>query len=161
MFGQSQNSFPYKNKDLSSRLHNKDTFYAGEANREKIFKIRFDSVKKNVQRPETYVVLGVIDFNGKFSKFEGEIIFKELFGVRNEPESVLLFGEFNFRANIENENPSVFKGKIRMQTTKDIPISYDGANVTFKGELNINEKEIHQIWFSNFTHNDIDKVIFR
>lgn len=158
---QVQNTFPYKNEDLTSRIHNKDTFYAGEADKDKIYKIKFNSVKKRVQKPERYLVDGITDFEGKLTPFKREIIFKEKFNVKDEPDSVLLFGDFNFEEQSEEEHPGIFKGKIRVQTGREITTTHDDASVTFKGEFKKGENEIHQIWFSNFTPHNIDKVIFR
>ena len=52
---QVQNTFPYKNLDLSDQLLNKDTFYEGQVNKEEIYKIKFESVKKDLQKPERYL----------------------------------------------------------------------------------------------------------
>lgn len=161
VFGQGQNVFPYKNADLTSRIHNKDMFYAGEADKDKFYKIKFESIKKNIQKPERYLVEGVTNFQGNRTPFKGEIIFKEKFDVKNEAESVLLFGDFNFEEESDDENPGIFTGKIRIQTDKEMSPTQHGATVTFKGELKKGEHEIHQIWFSNFTPHNIDKVIFR
>ncbi|WP_417429323.1 hypothetical protein [Halpernia sp.] len=161
LFAQVQKAFPYRNDDLSGKIINFDTFYEGKVEKEKIFKIKFEFVKKNLQKPERYSVIGVVDFNKTITKFEGEIIFKEVFGVRNYPEEVLIFGDFNFNEKKDDKITGDFKGKIRIQTEKDINKFESGATVTFKGELKEDETEIYQIWFGNFNHNDIDKVIFR
>lgn len=55
MSGQVQNTFPYKNLDLSDQLLNKDTFYEGQVNKDEVYKIKFESVKKDLQKPESYL----------------------------------------------------------------------------------------------------------
>lgn len=158
--GQDQNSFPYKNLDLSDQLLNKDTFYEGQANKDEIYKIQFESVKKNLQKPERYLVAGITDFKGKMKKFEGEIIFKEKFRVKDSAVGILLFGDFNFKEKQEDHS-GVFTGKIRIQTDETLVKSTMAGNVTFKGELKKDDGETDQLWFGNFFHYDIDKVIFR
>ena len=157
---QVQNNFPYKNVDLSEQLLNKDTFYEGQVNKDEIYKIKFESVKKDLQKPERYLVVGVTEFKGKLRKFEGEIIFKEKFRVRNSVDSLLLFGDFNFKEKTD-QDPRIFKGKIRIQTDEILVKSSMAGNVTFKGALEKEDGEVDQLWFGNFFHNDIDKVIFR
>ena len=157
---QVQNTFPYKNLDLSEQLLNKDTFYEGQVNKDEIYKIKFESVKKDLQKPEKYLVIGVTEFKGKLKKFEGEIIFKEKFRVRNSVDGILLFGDFNFKEQTDLD-ARIFKGKIRIQTDEILVKSSMAGNVTFKGALEKGDGEIDQLWFGNFFHNDIDKVIFR
>ncbi|QOW09639.1 hypothetical protein Q73A0000_04290 [Kaistella flava (ex Peng et al. 2021)] len=161
LFGQVQNSFPYKNADLSKIIHNQDTFYIGQIDGDKAYKIKFESVVKNPLAPEKYIIIGVTDVEGIITNFKGEIIFKEKFAVKNNPDTVLLFGDFNFSEVSSRHNTDFFKGKIRVQTGSDISKSDGLSNVTFKGELKRAEDKTHQIWFGNFYHNDIDKVIFR
>ena len=160
LFAQVQNTFPYKNLDLSEQLLNKDTFYEGQVNKDEIYKIKFESVKKDLQKPERYLVIGVTEFKGKLRKFEGEIIFKEKFRVRNSVDGILLFGDFNFKEKTDLD-PRIFKGKIRIQTDEILVKSSMAGNVTFKGVLEKEDGEVDQLWFGNFFHNDIDKVIFR
>ena len=136
---QVQNSFPYKNLDLSEQLLNKDTFYEGQVNKEEVYKIKLESVTKDLQRPERYLVNGVTEFEGKLKKLEGEIIFKEK----------------------TDQDSGIFKGKIRIQTDETLVKSNIAGNVTFKGTLEKEDGAIEQLWFGNFFHNDIDKVIFR
>ena len=157
---QVQNSFPYKNLDLSEQLLNKDTFYEGQVNKEEVYKIKLESVTKDLQKPERYLVNGVTEFEGKLKKLEGEIIFKEKFKVRDSVDEILLFGDFNFKEKTA-EDPGTFKGKIRIQTDETLVKSSTAGNVTFKGALEKEDGEIDQLWFGNFFHNDIDKVIFR
>ena len=157
---QVQNSFPYKNLDLSEQLLNKDTFYEGQVNKEEVYKIKLESVTKDLQKPERYLVNGVTEFEGKLKKLEGEIIFKEKFKVRDSVDGILLFGDFNFKEKTA-EDPGTFKGKIRIQTDETLVKSSTAGNVTFKGALEKEDGEIDQLWFGNFFHNDIDKVIFR
>ena len=157
---QVQNSFPYKNLDLSEQLLNKDTFYEGQVNKEEVYKIKLESVTKDLQRPERYLVNGVTEFEGKLKKLEGEIIFKEKFKVRDSVDGILLFGDFNFKEKTD-EDAATFKGKIRIQTDETLVKSSMAGNITFKGALGKEDGEINQLWFGNFFHNDIDKVIFR
>lgn len=157
---QVQNSFPYKNLDLSEQLLNKDTFYEGQVNKEEVYKIKLESVTKDLQRPERYLVVGVTEFEGKLKKLEGEIIFKEKFKVRDSVDGILLFGDFNFKEKTA-EDPGTFQGKIRIQTDETLVKSNVAGNVTFKGALEKEDGKIDQLWFGNFFHNDIDKVIFR
>lgn len=157
---QVQNSFPYKNLDLSEQLLNKDTFYEGQVNKEEVYKIKLESVTKDLQRPERYLVNGVTEFEGKLKKLEGEIIFKEKFKVRDSVDGILLFGDFNFKEKTD-EDAATFKGKIRIQTDETLVKSNIAGNVTFKGTLEKEDGAIEQLWFGNFFHNDIDKVIFR
>lgn len=157
---QVQNSFPYKNLDLSEQLLNKDTFYEGQVNKEEVYKIKLESVTKDLQKPERYLVVGVAEFEGKIKKLEGEIIFKEKFKVRDSVDGILLFGDFNFKEKTD-EDPGTFKGKIRIQTDETLVKSNMAGNVTFKGALEKEDGEIDQLWFGNFFHTDIDKVIFR
>lgn len=158
--GQVQNTFPYKNLDLSDQLLNEDTFYEGQVNKDEVYKIKFESVKKDLQKPERYLVIGVTEFKEKLKKFEGEIIFKEKFRVRDSVDGILLFGDFNFKEKTD-QDPGIFKGKIRIQTDETLVKSSMAGNVTFKGALEKQDGEIDQLWFGNFFHNDIDKVIFR
>ena len=157
---QVQNSFPYKNLDLSEQLLNKDTFYEGQVNKEEVYKIKLESVTKDLQKPERYLVVGVTEFEGKLKKLEGEIIFKEKFKVRDSVDGILLFGDFNFKEKTD-EDAGTFKGKIRIQTDETLVKSSMAGNITFKGALEKEDGAIDQLWFGNFFHNDIDKVIFR
>ena len=157
---QVQNTFPYKNLDLSEQLLNKDTFYEGQANKDKRYKVKFESVKKDVQQPERYLVVGVTDFEGTRQEFQGEIIFKEKFRVRDSVEGILLFGDFNFKEKPEQLS-GVFIGKIRVQTDETLVKTNMAGNVTFKGDLKKEDGKTDQLWLGNFHHYDIDKVIFR
>lgn len=161
LFLRAQNSFPYKNDDFSAKIINKDAFFEGKSNSDKVFKIKFEAVTKNLKKPENYTVIGVTKFDGETAKFAGEITFKEAFGVRNLPQDVLFFGDFNFNEKTDKAVLSNFKGKIRMQINKDVNNPNATATLTFKGDLVRNNEKSQQIWFSNFVHNDIDKVIFR
>ena len=80
--------------------------------------------------------------------------------MRNSVDGILLFGDFNFKEKTD-QNPGIFKGKIRIQTDEILVKSSMAGNVTFKGALEKEDGEIDQLWFGNFFHNDIDKVIFR
>lgn len=156
---QNSNQFAFRNTDLSDRIHNKDTFYEGEVNRKFPYKVTFESVLKNTKYPEKYLVKGISEYEGKFSKFEGEIVFKESFEVKNRPYALLNFGDFNFSQINEEGITEKFVGKVRMEMLKDVSI--ENYSITFKGTLRQSNSDTTEIWFGNLFHNNFDKVIFR
>lgn len=160
-FGQSK-EFPLKNEDFSEIVLNKQIFFEGEILKDSAFKLKFENIMKNPEKPNVYLVSGTSDVEGNKSEFLGEMIFREKHDVKESADQMLVFGDFYFIENKSGEHSGVFKGKFRIQTSKNIK-SIDGfSTITFKGKWkNYSGNLDFDVWWANFVPSDISKVIFK
>lgn len=155
------NDFPLKNQDFSKILLNENLGFDGKIADEKI-EVRFTSVVKDLKKPEIYFVKGIYITNGKTLSYEGEFTFNYVFNVKDLPDNLLIFGNFQLNGNQPDIDDGFFKGKFRIQTLKNENERGNFSSTTFKGIWkNLDSGKESDVWFSNFSHNDISKVIFK
>ena len=160
-FGQTK-EFPLKNEDFSKLLMNDETAFAGTISTdETVIRLRIEKANKNPERQEQYFVSGYSDVEGNKSPFSGEIIFTQKYNVKNDPESMLVFGDFTLKELGSGEHSGVFTGKVRIQTQKD-QTKENGTTLTFKGKWkNYSGNLDFDVWWANFQPKDLSKVIFK
>lgn len=160
-FGQVK-EFPLKHEDFSSFLMNYETPFHGRiSTNETVIKLRIEKAVKNPKKEEHYLVSGYSDIDGHKSDFSGEIIFTQKYNVNNEPDDMLVFGDFVLKELNSGENSGVFTGKIRIQTAKIITKETKGG-VTCKGKWKNHSGNLDfDVWWANFVPNDISKVVFK
>jgi hypothetical protein len=164
-FGQTK-EFPLKNEDFSSILVNNEMYFEGIISKETPFKIKFTHVIKNPENPDTYLISGLSDVKGNKADFLGELTFKERYDVKNDPGQMLLFGDIFFIENGKDEHAGMFKGKVRIQTGKDLNkelIRKEGfSTISFKGKWkNYSNTLNFDVWWTNYEPDDMTKVIFK
>lgn len=160
-FGQTK-EFPLKNEDFSKLLMNDETAFVGTiSTNEKVLRLRIEKANKNPKREEQYFVSGYSDVEGNKTNFSGEIIFTQKYNVNNEPDQMLVFGDFVLKELNSGEHSGIFSGKIRIQTKKD-QSKEGGSTLTFRGKWkNYSGNLDFDVWWANFSPNDISKVIFK
>lgn len=160
-FGQSK-EFPLKNEDFSDFLMNYGTPFHGTISaKETVIKLRIEKATKNLKKQEQYFVSGYSDVEGNKSNFSGEITFTQKYNVKDEPNDVLVFGDFVMKETGSGEHSGVFTGKVRIQSPKKIT-KESRAGVTFKGKWkNYSGNLDFDVWWANFVPTDISKVIFK
>lgn len=155
------NDFPLKNQDFSKILLNEKLGFDGKIADEKI-DVRFTSVFKDLKKPEIYFVKGIYTTNGKTLSYEGKLTFNYVFNVKDLQDNLLIFGDFQLNGNQLDIDDGFFKGKFRIQTLKNENERGNFSSTTFKGIWkNLDSEKESDVWFSNFSHNDISKVIFK
>lgn len=155
------NDFPLKNEDFSKIILNEKLGFDGEMNNAKI-DVKFLSVLKDSKKPEIYLVKGIYTLNGKTLTCSGKLTFNYVFNVKDSPDLMLVFGDFQLNGTQPDIDDGVFKGKFRIQTTKEMNSVSKFSNTTFKGVFeNFESGKKMDFWFANFYHNDITKVIFK
>lgn len=160
-FGQTK-EFPLKNEDFSSILVNNEIFYEGIISKDTSFKIKFSCIIKNPEKPNIYLISGLSDVEGNKTTFLGELTFNEKYDVKNNPEQMLLFGDLFFVESGKGEHAGMFKGKVRVQTNKELMEKENFSTITFKGKWkNYSNTLNFDVWWANFEPNDIGKVIFK
>jgi hypothetical protein len=160
-FGQSK-EFPLKNEDFSHLLMNEETpFYGTISTQETVIKLRIEKAAKNPKRQEQYLVSGYSDVEGNKSNFSGEIVFTQKYNVKDLPDEMLVFGDFTLKELDSGEHSGIFTGKVRIQTLK-LMTKDTNATLTFKGKWkNYSGNLDFDVWWANFSPNDISKVIFK
>lgn len=155
------NDFPLKNEDFSKIILNEKLGFDGEMNEAKI-DVKFLTVIKDFKKPENYLVKGVYTFNGKTLTCDGKLTFNYVFNVKNLPEDMLMFGDFYLNGTQPDSDDGVLKGKFRIQTMKNEKERGNYSTTTFKGKFTyLDSGKESEVWFSNFSHTDISKVIFK
>ncbi|WP_054509662.1 hypothetical protein [Chryseobacterium sp. ERMR1:04] len=162
IFGQAK-EFPLKNEDFSQIVLNKQIYFEGEISKESPFKLKFENIVKNPDKPNMYFVSGLTEVEGNQAKFLGEMIFTEKYDVRDSPDKMLVFGDFNLIENKSGEHSGIFKGKFRMQINKDLkPLNENFSTITFKGKWkNYTGNLDFDVWWANYTPTNISKIIFK
>jgi hypothetical protein len=160
-FGQSK-EFPLKNEDFSEIILNKQMIFDGKILKDSPFKLKFENVLKNPEKPDIYLVSGSSDVEGNKSEFLGEMIFSEKHDVKGSADQMLVFGDFYFIEKKSGEHSGVFKGKFRIQTGKNLKAKDGFSTITFKGKWkNYSGNLDFDVWWANFIPSDISKVIFK
>ncbi len=150
-----------KNRDFSKIILNEKLGFDGKINEQKV-DVRFLAVSKDPKKPENYLVKGVYTLNGKTLPCSGRLTFRSLFNVKDLPKEMLLFGDFKLNGTQPDIDEGTFKGKFRIQTMKNINERGNYSSTTFKGIWTRTYKgKDSEVWFSNFSHDDISKVIFK
>lgn len=135
--------------------------FDGKMNDDKI-DVKFLSVTKNSKKPENYVVKGVYTLNEKTLTCSGKLTFNYVFNVKDAPDLMLVFGDFQLNGTQPDIDDGVFKGKFRIQTMKNDDERGNYSNTTFKGKFtHLDSGKESEVWFSNFSHTDISTVIFK
>lgn len=160
-FGQTK-EFPLKSEGFSSILLNNEMYFGGVTSKETPFKIKFTHVIKNPEKPDTYLISGVTDVEANKTDFLGELTFHERHDVKNTPDQMLLFGDIFFIENGKDQHTGTFKGKVRVQTDKELIKERGFSTITFKGKWkNYSNTLNFDVWWANYEPNDITKVIFK
>ena len=162
-FGQAK-EFPLKHEDFSRVVINKEVFFEGIISKETPIKLKLNGVVKNPEKPNIYLVSGFSDVEGSKAEFLGELIFNEKYDVKDQPDQMLVFGDFYLIETRSGEHSGTFKGKFRIQTHKNLnaDIKETFSTLTFKGkwENYVNTLEFDVGW-ANYNPNDISKVVFK
>lgn len=160
-FGQVK-EFPLKNEDFSDVILNKQVNFEGIILKDSAFKLKFENVVKNPEKPNVYLVSGFSDVEGNKSDFLGEMIFNEKYDVKGSVDQMLVFGDFYFIEKKSGEHSGIFKGKFRIQVNKDLKPAEKFSTITFKGKWkNYSNTLDFDVWWANFVPTDISKVIFK
>lgn len=155
------NNFPLKDQDFSKILLNEKLGFDGEIDGMKI-DVKFETVSKDGKKPENYLLKGVYTLNGKTLTCAGKLTFNYVFNVNDRADEMLVFGDFHLNGTQPDLDDGFFKGKFRIQTRKDINKRGNYSSTTFKGiYTNLESGKESEAWFSNFSHDDISKVIFK
>jgi len=149
------NGFIHHDKNLASVISENVEYFEGYSGQNK-FVIYYDKVKQSSENSDQYEVFAHTDSGGTRKNFKGTMIFRLSFGVRNQPDEILHFGDFNFT---EENGSSSIQGKFRMQMVKQ-PDENSHCTITFKGKFN-SENSSECVWWANFAPNNIDEVIFK
>jgi len=155
------NNFPLKNQDFSKILLNEKLGFDGKINDSKI-DVKFETISKDPKQPENYSVKGFYTLNGKTLTCSGKLTFNYVFNVKNLPDEMLVFGDFQLNGTQPDIDDGFFKGKFRIQTRKNMSERGNYSTTTFKGIFtNLESGKDSEVWFSNFSHDDISKVVFK
>ncbi|CAD7797247.1 hypothetical protein CHRY9390_00135 [Chryseobacterium aquaeductus] len=155
------NNFPLKDKDFSRIILNEKLGFEGEILDGKI-EVIFVEVIKDSRKTENYSVKGTYTVNGKTLTCSGKLTFNHVFNVKDQPDQMLVFGDFYLNGTQPDIDDGIFKGKFRIQTTKELNSVNKSSNTTFKGVFeNFESGKKVDFWFANFYHSDISKVIFK
>lgn len=155
------NNFPLKDQDFTKIILNEKLGFNGEINGGKV-DVKFETASKDAKKPEEYLVKGVYSLNGKTLTCTGKMTFNFVFNVKDQPDEMLVFGDFQLNGTQPDIDDGFFKGKFRIQTRKDVNERGNYSTTTFKGiYTNLESGKESEMWFSNFSHDDISKLIFK
>lgn len=160
-FSAQSNDFPLKNEDFSKIISNADLGFDGKIDEGSI-DVKFVNISRDSKKPENYFVKGIYTLNGKKLTCSGKLTFNYVFNVKDLPNEMLVFGDFELKGTQPDVDDGFMKGKFRIQTMKNPNDRGNHSNTTFKGIwTNLESGKESEVWFSNFSHNDISKVIFK
>jgi hypothetical protein len=155
------NDFPLKDEDFSKILLNEKLGFDGKIYDSKI-DVKFETVSKDAKKSENYLVKGIYTLNGKTLTCSGQLTFNYVFNVKDHPNEMLVFGDFQLNGTQPDIDDGFFKGKFRIQTRKNLRDRGNYSTTTFKGIFtNLESGKESVVWFSNFSHDDISTVIFK
>ncbi len=154
--------FPLENENFSEVVLNKKMNFEGLMTGNVPFKLSFDSVFKNPEKPASYFIAGQSEIDGNTSDFLGEMVFTEKYDVKGSPDQMLVFGNFYFVGGESRNNSGTFRGKFRIQLTRDLNSIEKFSTLTFKGKWKSDAGAADiDVWWANYTPADISKVIFK
>lgn len=161
VFAAQSNDFPLKNEDFTKIIHNEGLGFDGKINEQSI-DVKFINITKDSKKPENYFVKGIYTLNGKQLTCSGKLTFNYIFNVKDLPEQMLLFGDFSLNGTQPDVDDGFMKGKFRIQTMKNKKNRGNYSTTTFKGVwTNLESGKESEVWFSNFSHDDISSVKFK